>query len=1087
MNHSYRLVFNKALGVIQVVSEIAHSQGKKSAGKSSESQAHIALSRNASAPFKLKAISIASAITVSYLLIIASPSFALAIDGSNGTSSGGAGGVGVDGGGNGGAGGAGYRSGSGGGGGGGNTSSGAGGNPSYGGSVSGGGGGLAGEGGTAGTNGYNSGGGGGGGGVGLFINGSSPLINSAPIHAGNGGAGGASAYGAGGNGGDGGSGVYGNGFSLTNSSSIFGGAGGVGGHSNDGDGGSGGNGGAGVSGSNFSLTNSGTIIGGNGGNLGGTGGGIASLRGSGGNGGAGVSGSNFSLTNSGAITGGNGGAGGLNNVSGASGAGVEVISGSGTTITNSSGGTISGGSGPAVGEYGVQGGAGANGILIDPASSNTTIKNYAGAFIRGGVGGGGGGGSNKPAGGAGGAGISNVGDGTIQIDNSGSITGAAGGRASIYTGGAGGAGISNAGSGTTIITNHSGAVITGGAGGYGYGYSGAYPLPGVGGGAGGLGISIAGSGTTTIINELGATISGGAGGFCTYNFPDGGGAGVSGTGFTLTNSGTITGGVGGDGGFNANSYGALLASGAPGGAGVSGSGFSLTNSGTISGGNGGGSHYANGGNGGAGVHVLSGSGATITNSLGGTIAGGSGGTGGTGVSGGNGIQVDSGGSISTLTNNGSIFGGIGAFGILNNGSITTLNNLQGASGGALTLSGTLPTNYNIIINSPTDYGQLSVTSATGTVAFGIHSTSIVGAAYTYLDVLKGFTDLTNVTGTTGTYNGYSYSLIADSGNVGWWNLVFALAGPSAFDTQASLHSLAPKLRSGFNSQAIATNFANMNTYDCDLFDSNGVCVSVGGQQTYVDNPSSNMTSTVVVAGYKVSPQVRIGGFLNQNINNNTVSSVHISNSNPLMGLFAVWNQNEDHLGYQVKIANAYQDKDVTTTREVIRSSQAGTGNTTLNTQSYVGELSYAFMANEDKTLVRPYAAIRYTRIKQDGYTESSSVSTPLTYAALEDRSTTALVGVKLNHKLAEKVILTGSLGIEQDIDHHVDNLTATGVSGLTSENFNDSIKRTRPVASIGAYYMPVKNQRISADVYYQQLPFQSTGAATAYVNYTIGF
>jgi outer membrane autotransporter protein len=244
-----------------------------------------------------------------------------------------------------------------------------------------------------------------------------------------------------------------------------------------------------------------------------------------------------------------------------------------------------------------------------------------------------------------------------------------------------------------------------------------------------------------------------------------------------------------------------------------------------------------------------------------------------------------------------------------------------------------------------------------------------------------------------------------------------------------------------------------------------------------------------VAGYKVSPQIRIGGFLNQNINNNTVSSVHISNANPLMGLFAVWNQNEDRLGYQVKIANAYQDKDVTTTRDVVGTSEAGTGSTTLNTQSYVGELSYAFLANEEKTVVRPYAAIRYTRIKQDGYTEQTStgVTAPLTYAALEDRSTTALVGVKLNHKLAEKVNLTGSLGIEQDLYHHVDNLTATGVSGLTSENFNDNIKRTRPVASIGAYFMPVKNQRIAADLYYQQLPFQSTGSATAYVNYTIGF
>jgi len=32
-----------------------------------------------------------------------------------------------------------------------------------------------------------------------------------------------------------------------------------------------------------------------------------------------------------------------------------------------------------------------------------------------------------------------------------------------------------------------------------------------------------------------------------------------------------------------------------------------------------------------------------------------------------------------------------------------------------------------------------------------------------------------------------------------------------------------------------------------------------------------------------------------------------------------------------------------------------------------------------------------------------------------------------------------------------------------------------------------KKQRISGDIYYQQLPFQSTGSTTAYVSYMIGF
>jgi hypothetical protein len=455
-----------------------------------------------------------------------------------------------------------------------------------------------------------------------------------------------------------------------------------------------------------------------------------------------------------------------------------------------------------------------------------------------------------------------------------------------------------------------------------------------------------------------------------------------------------------------------------------------------------------------------------------------------------GITNNSGSTIGTINNTGTIsVPTSGYYGMLNNSGATigTLNNAQGSASvaGILTYSGVLPTYYNIIVNSSSSYGQLSATSITGSTTFGINSGTITSKLYS--GVLQGLTT-SNVGATrSGTYSGLNWTLALQNGSSTIWDLIFT--GGSTVDTQSSLHSLASKLRGIFSSQVVATNFANMNTYDCNLFDDRGLCISVGGQKTYVDNPSFNMTSAVVVAGYKVSPTLRIGGFLNQNINSNTGASIDISNKSPLMGLFAVWNKNENHLGYQLKIANAYQDKDVTTIREVIVTSEAGRGNTELNTQSYVGELSYAFLANEDKTLVRPYAAVRYTRIKQDGYTEqtSSTVTAPLTYSALSDSSTAAQVGVKLNHKLTEKVNLTGSLGIEQDLNHDVDNLTATGVSSLTSENFNDNIKRTRPVASIGAYYMPAKNQRIAADLYYQQLPFQSTASTTAYMNYTIGF
>jgi hypothetical protein len=453
-------------------------------------------------------------------------------------------------------------------------------------------------------------------------------------------------------------------------------------------------------------------------------------------------------------------------------------------------------------------------------------------------------------------------------------------------------------------------------------------------------------------------------------------------------------------------------------------------------------------------------------------------------------------TIGVLTNTGAITGG--ARSIYSLGTIGVLNNLQGASSSALTLTnGNLPTQYNIIVQSISNYGQLSAAGSSGPMAFNIYGNlgttlvSGVGAsaltANRYRNVLQGFSSLAGVSGTTGTYGGYSYSLVTNGVLANSWDLLVYLAGPALADTQASIKASARKLRGIFNAATVSSNFSNMNTYDCNLFDARGICISAGGNYTAVENPNSNTTSAVVVVGYKATPNIRIGGFLDQNISSNLPSGIKVSNKIPLMGVFAVWNENADSSGMQVKVANAYQDKGITTTRDVIGSSEAGVGSTNLNTQSYVGEISYAYIYR-DKTLLRPYFALRQTTIKQDAYTETG-VTTPLTYAALYDRSTTALLGLKLNHALTPKTTLTASFGIEHDLEHSIDQYSATSssIANLTSENFNDSITRTRPIASAGAYYAVSKTQRISFDVYCQQMRFQSTGSTTAYFNYMVGF
>jgi len=335
----------------------------------------------------------------------------------------------------------------------------------------------------------------------------------------------------------------------------------------------------------------------------------------------------------------------------------------------------------------------------------------------------------------------------------------------------------------------------------------------------------------------------------------------------------------------------------------------------------------------------------------------------------NGIELYANTLINTLTNTGEILGanvgiynyGGAGFGSLNPdvvvGTIAILNNSQGGgSQTPLTYYGVLPTNYNIIINSPTHFGQLSNQAYdilySGTMTFGISNLSSAGSSSIGIllpNVLininpSGISNIGASSLLVGEFitvtspNGYSGQLIYK--NFGNWDfMLLALGhnGPTAADTQASLNTQSRRLRSTFNSTMASGNFANMNTYDCNLFDKNNMCISAGGRYTNVDNPSSNNSAAVVVLGYKVNSNIRIGGFLDQSVSNNTPSGINISNKNPMMGAFAVWNKNADGLGYQVKLANAYQDKDVRSTRDAFgETGEAGTGKTNLNTQSYVG-------------------------------------------------------------------------------------------------------------------------------------------------------
>ena len=447
------------------------------------------------------------------------------------------------------------------------------------------------------------------------------------------------------------------------------------------------------------------------------------------------------------------------------------------------------------------------------------------------------------------------------------------------------------------------------------------------------------------------------------------------------------------------------------------------------------------------------------------------------------------GTNTVITNQGTMDG------IENTGSIATFNNYQTGA----TYTGTLPDNYTTIIDD-SGYGQLFVSNEVQAAAGATNYSPYAGSAgigvkiktNTYNNVITGVTS-TNIGAKSGTLTGDGTS----SGGSTAWTLNETASGSKAWNLnttgnyfyfgsvaalQTSLNKTASAMRGAFNSITASMNFANMTTYDCNLFGNSGGCVSVGGRYTGTDNPDTTNTAVVAKAGYKFNEHFRYGAFVDQTANSKT-GNVDLDMNTPMVGFMGVWNQNPDQLGMQVKIANTYQSTDATITRNGLGNDFSG--DTDINAQSYVAELSWHHLNDQKNTLLQPFVATRYAIIDQDGYSDGF-----VNYGSVEQKTLTALAGVKAFYQYSHKMTYMGSLGVEHDLDEDADDLSVSvsGVSGLTAASMTDGGEdKTRLLGSVGARFFVTPNQRLEGKLMYEQLRYNNADSTTAYVNYTIGF
>lgn len=365
-------------------------------------------------------------------------------------------------------------------------------------------------------------------------------------------------------------------------------------------------------------------------------------------------------------------------------------------------------------------------------------------------------------------------------------------------------------------------------------------------------------------------------------------------------------------------------------------------------------------------------------------------------------------------------------------------------------------------------GDLALTAAPGNYRAGRYTliTASDGVTGTFSDLA---TDLDSQTS-------LSYALSYDA------NDVFLTLFPGVADSFASVNASAASLRDVFSVQS--TLLSNAMQYDCAVFDARGVCASAGARN--VDASGADNAGAYLIASYRVASHLRVGGFLDARTSGGA-HGIDYRGADPIGGLFGAWLQDPGGEGLQIRVSAAYGDQDLRIDRDVVGTSEAGTGTSTLTGSA--AQIEAGFGLAIERSIVTPYASLRYVNVDRDAYDEAADAGAvaPLHYADVSQSATTLALGMRATTALSQSLNVSGGLGAEHDLDFKGGTFSATGLAGLDAFDFSGDVDRTRPLASIGASYTISRRQLLGIDAGYRRNANQSSGSTQIYASYTLGF
>lgn len=337
----------------------------------------------------------------------------------------------------------------------------------------------------------------------------------------------------------------------------------------------------------------------------------------------------------------------------------------------------------------------------------------------------------------------------------------------------------------------------------------------------------------------------------------------------------------------------------------------------------------------------------------------------------------------------------------------------------------------------------------------------------------------------------------DNGNQSQYNIpVFSLnqglhywllsGGPDSINTYQSFLPNAQALGGLLNT--LQTKTAIGLNYDCVVYDQKNICVSFAGSKS--DGKDLDVTTGVLIIAHKPSRNFRFGGYIDQSFGSQTFGGLTAKKGNPGLGAFAVWSQNADGSGVQLRTAYNLGKVGIETTRDAIGTAEAGFGKSNIKSQGFSLQLSRDYPIDSTWT-VRPYAGYRQTISQRAGYTEESSnaVTAPLTYRSLKQSTETLTVGTTFLYTLSAKTTMLFTAGVEHDLKNRMGHYVGTSsvIGDIDSINMSADKIKTRPTVAFGVNHDIDKTQRLGVSLTYRQEALASHSTTSTFLQYSAGF